>query len=132
MEKSLDILWEKVQAMQKALDLQAVEYERRLTALNGEAGRLRGMQETYLLKDTYEVNNQTQNEKFDRALGAMDQKFEAAIREVKKDIKDNSDWRTSQSGIDKGKTDIAKQLPWIISAVISIIALVFMYLMYKK
>jgi len=41
MEKSLDILWEKVQGMQKALDLQAIEYERRLRDLNGEAGRIK-------------------------------------------------------------------------------------------
>ena len=41
------------EASEKALNLQAKEYERRLDGLNGEAERLRKMQETYLARDVY-------------------------------------------------------------------------------
>ena len=37
----------------KALELQATEIERRLTALNGEADRLRRMQAEYVPRETY-------------------------------------------------------------------------------
>ncbi len=40
---------------QKALALQHKEYERRLEALNGEAARIRSIQETYVPRETYEA-----------------------------------------------------------------------------
>ncbi len=43
-----------MQSLSKALDLQAVEYERRLTSLNGEAARLREMQAHYVPRELYE------------------------------------------------------------------------------
>lgn len=38
----------------RALEIQAREYERRLDALNGEAGRIRDIQATYVPRETYE------------------------------------------------------------------------------
>lgn len=43
----------KLKAMEKALELQAKEYERRLSDLNGEASRLRDMQETYIPREVF-------------------------------------------------------------------------------
>ncbi len=39
----------------KALEIQAREYERRLEALNGEAGRIRNIQDTYVPRETFEA-----------------------------------------------------------------------------
>lgn len=50
---------ERFLASNQALKIQASEYERRLRDLNGEAGRLRAMQSTYLPREIYE--NQHQN-----------------------------------------------------------------------
>jgi len=102
------------------------------TALNGEAGRLKGMQETYLLKVTYDTNIITQNDKFERALSQLSDKFEATIREVRKDIKDVTDWKTAEFGRDRGKDAFTKYVPWAITTVLAIIALYFMYVALKK
>lgn len=45
----------KFEAMEKALLLQAKEYERRLSDLNGEAGRLRDMQATYVPREVFDT-----------------------------------------------------------------------------
>lgn len=50
------------EASKQALQIQAKEYERRLTALNGEAERLREMQQTYVQKSVYEVEMQSARE----------------------------------------------------------------------
>jgi len=44
----------KFEANEKALGIQAKEYERRLEALNGEAERLRKMQATYLPREVFD------------------------------------------------------------------------------
>lgn len=41
----------KLESNERALELQAKEYERRLADLNGEADRLRNMQSTYLPRE---------------------------------------------------------------------------------
>ena len=48
---------EKFAGIDKALSLQAKEYERRLDFLNGEADRLREMQTTYLPRELYESHH---------------------------------------------------------------------------
>lgn len=48
---------ERFTATTKALELQAREYERRLHDLNGEAARLRVIQETYIPREVYEVGH---------------------------------------------------------------------------
>ena len=45
-------------AVANALTLQAREYERRLDFLNGEAGRLREMQATYLPREVYDSKHE--------------------------------------------------------------------------
>ena len=115
MEKSLDILWEKVQGMQKAtevaadlmetkLKLQAAEYERRLDALNGEGDRIRE-----ILKESIP------REIFDRVQLSNDLKNEVRAKEVNAKIEALSSWQTSQQGSDKGKDNITKYIPWIIA-----------------
>lgn len=47
----------------KALALQAKEYERRLEALNGEAERLRTMQASYLPREVYDSERKEVNSK---------------------------------------------------------------------
>ena len=57
-DKKIAILEEKLIASREATVLQAKEYERRLEALNGEAHRLKEMQEKYLPRETYAVEHQ--------------------------------------------------------------------------
>jgi len=47
----------KIESNEKALELQAKEYERRLENLNHEAERLRSMASTYLPRELYEAKN---------------------------------------------------------------------------
>ena len=101
-------------------------------ALNGEASRLKGMQETYLLKSTYETNISTQNDKFERALNQLNERFEATIREVRKDIKDVTDWKTTEFGRDKGKDVYTKFIQWGVTTLIAILVLVIVYLTYSN
>jgi hypothetical protein len=51
---SLATLIAQAEANEKALKVQAAEYERRLNLLNGEAARLREIQATYLPREVFE------------------------------------------------------------------------------
>jgi hypothetical protein len=46
---------EKLKALQKALKLQAKEYERRLEDLNGEAGRLKQMKAELTPREVFDI-----------------------------------------------------------------------------
>ena len=46
-----------IESRDKAMELQAKEYSRRLDILNGEAERLRCMQATYLPRETYVIEH---------------------------------------------------------------------------
>ena len=52
-----ELLEVKLESAEKALTLQAKEYERRLADLNGEAARLMEMQSKYLPRETYEIQH---------------------------------------------------------------------------
>jgi len=60
-----ELLQTKIDSQEKALTLQAKEYERRLADLNHEAQRLRTMQETYVPREVYEVHIKEINQKID-------------------------------------------------------------------
>ena len=64
-DKKIAILEEKLIASREATVLQAKEYERRLEALNGEAHRLKEMQEKYLPRETYAVEHQRLTDKME-------------------------------------------------------------------
>ena len=54
-----------VAASQMALELNAKEIERRLDFLNGEAGRLKEMQSTYLPREVYESKHELLEQRLD-------------------------------------------------------------------
>jgi len=82
---------EKFNALEKALELQAKEYERRLTALNGEADRLHKMQEQYVPREV----------------------FERMLDELRKELKSLSEWKTKQ----EGKSQLTQYIPWVLAAI---------------
>lgn len=82
---------EKLKALEKALELQAKEYERRLTALNGEADRLHKMQEQYVPREV----------------------FERMIDELRKELRMLSEWKTKQ----EGKSQLLQYIPWLLTAI---------------
>jgi DNA repair exonuclease SbcCD ATPase subunit len=86
----------KLKALSRALKLQAKEYKRRLKDLNGEAARLRGIQEQYIPREV----------------------FDRVVDELRKEIKILTDYKIKQ----EGKSDLLKFVPWVLTA-ISIILL---------
>lgn len=88
---------EKLKALEKALELQAKEYERRLEGLNGEAGRLHKMQEQYVPREV----------------------FERMIDELRKELRTLSEWKTKQ----EGKSQLTQYIPWLLAA----ISIILMY-----
>lgn len=88
---------EKLRALQKALKLQAKEYARRLTDLNGEAGRLHKMQEQYIPREV----------------------FDRVIDDIRKELRILSEWKTKQ----EGKSQLTQYIPWILA----IISMIIMY-----
>jgi hypothetical protein len=63
---NIAVLEERLKSSERALNLQAREYERRLDMLNNEAERLRNMQITYLPREVYEVNHKLILEKLNK------------------------------------------------------------------
>lgn len=81
---------EKFNALEKALKLQAKEYARRLTDLNGEADRLHKMQEQYVPREV----------------------FDRVIDDIRKELKILSEWKTKQ----EGKSQLLQYIPWLLTA----------------
>jgi len=86
----------KLKALSRALKLQAKEYKRRLKDLNGEAKRLRDIQEQYIPREV-----------FDRVIGDLQEKV------IKMQL-----WISNQEG-----KAARSQLIAIISVIVSIIAI---------
>lgn len=82
---------EKLNALKKALKLQAKEYARRLTDLNGEADRLHKMQEQYVPREV----------------------FDRVIDDIRKELRILSEWKTKQ----EGKSQLLQYIPWLLTAI---------------
>ena len=98
--KDLKRIEERLTWMDKALQLQAKEYERRLNDLNGEAGRLREMQQTYIPREIFDRSLQQQNEKFERVIS---------------DLKERIEILTAVNLKNEGIKSISAIIPWAIS-----------------
>lgn len=95
---------------QKALELQAREYERRLEALNHEADQLKEMQGRYVPREVYE-------------------KDMASLRE---EIKVNNDWRIKQEGQGVGKGAYGDIFKWLVPVLLTITFFLIMYFTQKR
>jgi hypothetical protein len=93
-----DLLEERLTGRDKALELQAKEYERRLDALNGEAGKLHNMQEQYISREVFE-----------RTVTSLQDKIYIL---------------TTYKNAQEGKSDLTKYIPYIIA----IGAIIFAYI----
>lgn len=71
---------ERFAALDKALELQASEYERRLHLLNGEFERDRARQHDYVTTDKYESTLEAEKSAREAALLRVDEKFEDYIK----------------------------------------------------
>lgn len=71
---------ERFQALSKALELQAVEYERRLHDLNGEFERDRVRQHDYVTVDKYESQLTAEKLAREAALLRVDEKFDEYVK----------------------------------------------------
>ena len=60
------------ESIRRALDISSAEYARRLDFLNGEAERLREMQMTYILRETYDISHRQLEDKLDTILKELD------------------------------------------------------------
>jgi len=64
---------------EQSLKLQAKEYKRRLSDLNGEAGRLRSIQATYIPREVFENSLKTVSEKTEAAAKSLADKQQELI-----------------------------------------------------
>lgn len=71
---------ERFAALAKALDLQAVENQRRLSILNGEFERDRKRQQDFVSAEKWEATNTAEREARDTALTRVNEKFEDYIK----------------------------------------------------
>jgi len=60
------------ESIRRALDISSAEYARRLDFLNGEAERLREMQMTYILRETYDMSHRQLEDKLDTIRKELD------------------------------------------------------------
>ena len=79
----------------KALKLQAKEYQRRLKDLNGEAERLRNIQATYIPREVFENSLKTVSDKTEAAARALAEKQDEL---VDKTITPMHIWQTKLQG----------------------------------
>lgn len=88
-------IFERFKSENKARKLQAIEYARRLEALNGEAGRLREMQQEYVPREVFQKTVDSINEK----------------------IQTLNDWKTAQGGKSDNRIDLQKIVLFVIAIV---------------
>lgn len=104
MEKSLDILWEKVQGMQKAqeladklneekLKLQAAIYDKHLSDLNHEGDRIKEVQKQSIPREV-----------FDRTMIEVNAKLAIVTK-----------WQDSQQGSSMNKDKVVTYIPYLIA-----------------
>jgi hypothetical protein len=65
LESLKELIETRLESMEEAKELQAVEYARRLELLNNEAERLRCMQSTYLPREVFDVKTTEISSKLD-------------------------------------------------------------------
>lgn len=80
---------------ENSLKLQAKEYKRRLDDLNGEAGRLRAMQSTYIPREVYENSLKSVLDKTEAAAGSLAEKQQEL---VDKTIVPMREWQNKLQG----------------------------------
>lgn len=100
-----ELFMEKLGGRDKALELQAGEYNRRLSALNHEADQLKAMQEKYIPREVY-----------DREVQAL-----------RDEIKINNDWRIKQEGEGQGKESYTGLVKWLLPVIITVVFFLIMY-----
>ena len=81
---SLEILHlrEVLALKETALELQAKEYDRRLSSLNHEAEQLKAMQSTYLPREMYESRHRELDAKIDNRNGMLSERLSLVERNV--------------------------------------------------
>jgi hypothetical protein len=81
-ETKIAVMEERQRGVDRALTLQAAEYERRLLALNGEADRIRDILASTVTAEKFDDYVQAQREALELALKAVTAEIAAVIKEV--------------------------------------------------
>lgn len=112
---------EKFRALAQELKLQAGEYKRRLRDLNGEAKRLRKMQELYVQKMTFdrlqEDFKKMQTDYISKEV------FESSIGPFRTRLETVEKWMEKQLG----KGQLLRYIPWIMMAINLALAFVMFF-----
>jgi len=103
------VVKERFKGLEKALDIQAREYERRLIALNGEAARIKESQEKSISV-----------EKFEGMINQLYARFDAQQRE----INELREFRNIYQG---RATWTQRYVPWGVATILAIIAILLSY-----
>lgn len=111
-------LLEMIADMDKARQLQAKEYERRLEALNHEADRIKASQEKSISV-----------EKFEGVINQMNERFNQTIAGIHKDINDSKEFRNKYQG---RSAWTQMYIPWGISIILAILLALISYYQVRK
>ncbi len=103
------VVKERFKGLEKALDIQAREYERRLIALNGEAARIKESQEKSISV-----------ERFDGVMNQLNARFDAQ----QKEINELKEFRNVYQG---RSTWTQRFIPWGVATILAIIAILLSY-----
>lgn len=103
------VVREMFRGLEKALKIQAIEYERRLVALNGEVARIKESQEKSISV-----------ERFDGVLNQLNARFDAQ----QKEINELREFRNVYQG---RATWTQRYVPWGVATILAIIAILLSY-----
>lgn len=92
------VVKEKFNSLSHALRLQAKEYSRRLKELNGEASRLKAMQEKYVPREMYDKTIDQVDERRETTANQLREVSETRYKEILKSIADLNKWKDSVNG----------------------------------
>jgi len=111
MKLTLEILNERLKAMNKALELQRPEYERRLDDLNHENERIKTVQKDSIPREVFDRTVASMNDKYESRVNETNNRFDRIVDDLRKDIKDLSDYKKQQ----EGKSKLTQYIPWLIA-----------------
>lgn len=145
LKKDVLFIDEKIAARDRELAKQALEYERRLADLNGEAGRIKKIQENSIPREVFDRTMEANKERHERDLQEIRNRHEIFAIEIRKDLKTITDYINIQGDLRRdlkpvtdyvqsqsGKSEMIKYLPTIITTLVSIAAIIFVILNYTK
>ncbi len=132
LEREIHHLRELLDERDKALGLQANEYERRLAMLNGEAARLREMQQSYVPREVFENSAKENQGRVDAVAREVAARTDGLEEQLRASFKDRADLHAELALVKAKVAGLSESLTWLmrlfVTALVSgVIALGFTF-----